>query len=77
MSRLRPTWAIIFARDLDQIIERSTINRADGIDVVDTVNQTSFETGYSQNILIGFYLASGLVVELGKDFSVVEQETLF
>lgn len=77
VARLRPTWAIIFGSHLDQIIDRALINRFDRVDFIDTVYQTSFETGFSPNILIGLFLASGLAVQPGKDCVSVAQETLF
>lgn len=60
VARLRPTWDLIFGDELDQILKRALINQADRIDLIDTVMQTSFETGFSPNILIGLFLASGL-----------------
>lgn len=79
VARLRPTWDVLFGRDLDQILNRALINCADGIDLIDTVTQTSFETGYSQNILIGLYLASGLARQPGSVilFTACEQDSLF
>lgn len=79
VARLRPTWDVLFGRELDQILNRALINCADGIDLIDTVNQTSYETGYSQSILIGLYLASGLARQPGRTnvFATDQQDSLF
>lgn len=79
VTRLRPTWEVLFGAQLDQILTRALVNCGDGIDLIDTVYQTSYETGFSPNILIGLYLASGLARQPASlnVFATDQQDSLF